>query len=204
MLRAAPRRAPGPTAASGGPERHGLRDHRRQPGRVFSGRSGLTLQLTGDQRAARSGASRCRWRSRGFVAPTRCCDWPAFAYIFYFRGTPLLVQMFLIYYGIGQFVPQSGRRASGTSASSEAYFCAVLTLTLNTAAYTAEILRGAIEALPSARSRRRRACGMSRPADAAPDHPAQAPSGGAPGLHQRGHLHCSRRPRWRRSSRSWI
>src|SRR3546814_18372164 len=32
--------------------------------------------------------------------------WPVFAYIFYFRGTPLLVQIFLIYYGSGQFRPE--------------------------------------------------------------------------------------------------
>ena len=33
-------------------------------------------------------------------------SWPAYAYMFYFRGTPLLVQIFLIYYGSGQFVPE--------------------------------------------------------------------------------------------------
>ena len=52
--------------------------------------------------------------------------WPAFGYMFYFRGTPLLVQIFLIYYGSGQFVPQL--RALGLwDFFREPYFCAVLT-----------------------------------------------------------------------------
>ena len=45
----------------------------------------------------------------------------------------------------------------------QAYFCAILTLTLNTAAYTAEILRGAIEAVPWGEIEASRACGMSTP-----------------------------------------
>jgi His/Glu/Gln/Arg/opine family amino acid ABC transporter permease subunit len=86
--------------------------------------------------------------------------WPAFAYMFYFRGTPLLVQIFLVYYGSGQFVPQL--RALGLwEFFREPYFCALLTLTLNTAAYTAEILRGAIRAVPLGEIEAARALGMS-------------------------------------------
>ena len=88
-------------------------------------------------------------------------SWPAYAYMFYFRGTPLLVQIFLIYYGSGQFVPEL--RAVGLwQFFREPYFCAVLTLTLNTAAYTAEILRGAIQAVPFGEVEAGRAFGMSR------------------------------------------
>jgi His/Glu/Gln/Arg/opine family amino acid ABC transporter permease subunit len=88
-------------------------------------------------------------------------SWPAYAYMFYFRGTPLLVQIFLIYYGSGQFVPEL--RALGLwQLFREPYFCAVLTLTLNTAAYTAEILRGAIRAVPYGEVEAGRAFGMSR------------------------------------------
>jgi His/Glu/Gln/Arg/opine family amino acid ABC transporter permease subunit len=88
-------------------------------------------------------------------------SWPAYAYMFYFRGTPLLVQIFLIYYGSGQFVPEL--RAVGLwQFFREPYFCAVLTLTLNTAAYTAEILRGAIRAVPFGEVEAGRAYGMSR------------------------------------------
>jgi octopine/nopaline transport system permease protein/arginine/ornithine transport system permease protein len=87
--------------------------------------------------------------------------WPAFGYMFYFRGTPLLVQIFLVYYGSGQFVPEL--RALGLwTFFREPYFCAILTLTLNTAAYTAEILRGAIQAVPFGEVEAARACGMSR------------------------------------------
>jgi His/Glu/Gln/Arg/opine family amino acid ABC transporter permease subunit len=88
-------------------------------------------------------------------------SWPTYAYMFYFRGTPLLVQIFLIYYGSGQFVPEL--RAVGLwQFFREPYFCAVLTLTLNTAAYTAEILRGAIRAVPYGEVEAGRAFGMSR------------------------------------------
>ncbi len=85
---------------------------------------------------------------------------PAYGYILYFRGTPLLVQLFLIYYGSGQF--HDGLEAMGLWVFfREAYFCAVLSLTLNTAAYTAEILRGSIQAVPHGEVEAARACGMS-------------------------------------------
>ncbi len=85
---------------------------------------------------------------------------PVYAFIFYFRGTPLLVQIFLIYYGSGQF--QNFLSQIGLwLLFREAYFCAVLSLTLNTAAYTAEILRGAIQGVSWGEIEAARACGMS-------------------------------------------
>lgn len=84
---------------------------------------------------------------------------PVYAFIFFFRGTPLLVQLFLIYYGSGQFV-QELRAVGLWGMFREAYFCGVLTLTLNTAAYTAEILRGAIQGVPHGEVEAARACGM--------------------------------------------
>jgi ABC-type arginine/histidine transport system permease subunit len=84
-----------------------------------------------------------------------------YLFIFYFRGTPLLVQIFLVYYGSGQFqtlLSQTGLWFFFR----EAYFCAVLTLTLNTAAYTAEILRGAIQGVSFGEIEAARACGMSK------------------------------------------
>ncbi|MEX0696405.1 MAG: ABC transporter permease [Dongiaceae bacterium] len=94
------------------------------------------------------------------VARNPLLRWPVYAYIFYFRGTPLLVQIFLIYYGSGQF--RDALESAGLWVFfREAYFCAVLTLTLNTAAYTAEILRGAIQAVPHGEIEAARACGMS-------------------------------------------
>lgn len=94
------------------------------------------------------------------VARNPLLRWPVYGYIFYFRGTPLLVQIFLIYYGSGQFRPLLEDVGLWTFFR-EAYFCAVLTLTLNTAAYTAEILRGAIQAVPHGEIEAGRACGMS-------------------------------------------
>jgi len=71
----------------------------------------------------------------------------AFAYVYFFRGTPLLAQAFLIYYGLGSFRPQL--EALGLwSFFREAWYCAILAFTLNTAAYQAEILRGAIQSVP--------------------------------------------------------
>ncbi len=85
---------------------------------------------------------------------------PVYAFNFYFRGTPLLVQVFLVYYGSGQFqifLTQVGL----WTFFQQATFCAVLTLTLNTAAYTCEILRGGIEAISFGEIEAARACGMS-------------------------------------------
>ena len=86
---------------------------------------------------------------------------PVYTYIFYFRGTPFIVQLFLIYYGSGQF--RETLEAAGLWIFfRDAYFCAILALTLNTAAYTAEIFRGAIQGVPFGEVEAARACGMSR------------------------------------------
>jgi polar amino acid transport system permease protein len=70
----------------------------------------------------------------------------AYAYVYFFRGTPLLAQTFLIYYGLGSFRPQL--EAVGLwSFFREAWYCAILAFSLNTAAYQAEILRGAIQSV---------------------------------------------------------
>ena len=64
-------------------------------------------------------------------------------YTYVFRGTPLLVQTFLIYYGLGQF--EAVRESwLWDPILSSAWWCAFIAFTLNTAAYTAELLRGAI------------------------------------------------------------
>ena len=86
---------------------------------------------------------------------------PTYGYILYFRGTPLLVQIFLIYYGSGQFREEL-EMLGLWGFFRQAWFCAVLSLTLNTAGYTAEILRGAIQAVPHGEVEAARACGMSR------------------------------------------
>jgi polar amino acid transport system permease protein len=71
----------------------------------------------------------------------------AYCYVYFFRGTPLLAQTFLIYYGFGSFRPQL--EAVGLWVFfREAWYCAVLAFSLNTAAYQVEIFRGAIESVP--------------------------------------------------------
>lgn len=94
------------------------------------------------------------------VARNRLLSVPSYVFCFYFRGTPLLVQIFLVYYGSGQFVDFL-ETVGLWQFFKQAYFCAVLTLTLNTAAYTAEILRGAIQAVPWGEVEAARACGMN-------------------------------------------
>ena len=72
----------------------------------------------------------------------------AFGYSYFFRGTPLLAQTFLVYYGAGQFT--DALKSVGLWVFfRDAYFCAIFTFSLNTAAYQAEILAGAIRAVPS-------------------------------------------------------
>ena len=86
---------------------------------------------------------------------------PAYGYIFFFRGTPLLVQIFLIYYGSGQFRVVL-EDAGLWFVFREAYWCAIIAFTLNTAGYTAEIIRGGIQGVPLGEIEAARACGMSR------------------------------------------
>lgn len=85
---------------------------------------------------------------------------PVYGFNFYFRGTPLLVQLFLIYYGSGQF-QEFLSQVGLWQFFKEAYFCAVLALTLNTAAYASEIFRGGIQGVNFGEVEAGRACGMS-------------------------------------------
>ncbi|MDD2052742.1 ABC transporter permease [Pseudomonas putida] len=84
-----------------------------------------------------------------------------YGYIFFFRGTPLLVQLFLVYYGLAQF--DAVRESALWRYLRDPFWCATATMTLHTAAYIAEILRGAIQAIPPGEIEAARALGMSRP-----------------------------------------
>ena len=94
------------------------------------------------------------------VSKTSFLRYPAKAFIYFFRGTPLLVQMFLLYYGMGQF--EAIRESVLWMLFREAYWCAIIAFALNTAGYTAEILRGAIEQTPFGETEAAQACGMSK------------------------------------------
>lgn len=81
-------------------------------------------------------------------------------YISFFRGTPMLAQLFLFYYGAGEFRDELD--AIGLWwIFDEPFNCAVLTFTLNTLAYQAEIIRGGIQAVDSGQIETGRAIGMS-------------------------------------------
>lgn len=86
-------------------------------------------------------------------------DLVARAYVFVFRGTPLLVQMFLIYYGLPQF--RELRFTWLWPFLREPYWCAILALTLNTAAYASEIVRGGLQSVPFGQIDAARAGGLS-------------------------------------------
>jgi polar amino acid transport system permease protein len=94
------------------------------------------------------------------------------AYVTFFRGTPLLVQLFLFYYGSGELLKghKEFLQAAGSSLVSgglwsvviEGWFWALVAFTLNTAAYQAEALRGAIQSLPKGQREAAMALGLSR------------------------------------------
>ncbi|GFK34404.1 Histidine transport system permease protein HisM [Vibrio cholerae] len=81
---------------------------------------------------------------------------PAWGYIYFLRGTSLLVQLYLIYYGMDQWFPVKD------TLWEHAWFCALVAFILNTSAYTAEIIRGAINGLPKGEVEAAKAYGMSR------------------------------------------
>ncbi len=85
---------------------------------------------------------------------------PIRGFIYFFRGTPLLIQMFLIYYGAGQF--EALKASFVWEFFKDAYFCALFAFALNTGAYTAEIFRGAISNTPLGEIEAAKAAGMSQ------------------------------------------
>ncbi|PWC22765.1 ABC transporter permease [Brenneria roseae subsp. roseae] len=85
----------------------------------------------------------------------------AYVYIYFFRGTPLLAQTFLVYYGAGQFRHEL-QHIELWWFFREAYWCTIFTFSLNTAAYQTEIWRGAIQSVPAGQQEAIYALGMSR------------------------------------------
>ncbi len=69
----------------------------------------------------------------------------AYGYSYVFRGTPLLVQIFIIYFGLGQI--EHLRTTFLWVILKEPYWCAIIAFTLNTGAYTSEILRSAFQTI---------------------------------------------------------
>jgi len=96
------------------------------------------------------------FRASGIAA----LDWFARLYIFIFRGTPLLVQLFLTYYGLSQF--DAVRNSLLWPILREPYWCAIIALTMNTAAYSGSILYGGMVSVPYGQIEAARSCGMPR------------------------------------------
>lgn len=92
-------------------------------------------------------------------APLR---WFAIGFIFVFRGAPVLVLLYLVYYGLPQF--DWIRSSPAWTLLEQPYFCAIVALSLNSAGYAAAILAGAFRAVPQGEVEAALACGLSRAA----------------------------------------
>jgi glutamine transport system permease protein len=89
--------------------------------------------------------------SFGKMSKRRYLNWPMNAYINFFRGTPLLVQIFLVHFGV---VPLF-------TGSTDAIVAAVMALSLNSAAYTAEIYRAGIQSIDKGQTEAAYSVGMT-------------------------------------------
>nr|WP_298166013.1 ABC transporter permease [uncultured Pseudomonas sp.] len=94
------------------------------------------------------------------VSKSPLVNFPAWLYTYVIRGTPMLVQLFLIYYGLAQF--EAVRESFMWPYLSSATFCAVLAFAINTSAYSAEILAGSLKSTPHGEIEAAKAMGMSR------------------------------------------
>lgn len=95
------------------------------------------------------------------MSKNRILNGIAYAYVYVFRSTPLLAQLFLIYYGLGSFRAQL-ETVGLWWFFRDAWYCGLFSFVLNTAAYQAEILRGAIESVPRGQHEGAAALGLSK------------------------------------------
>ena len=98
------------------------------------------------------------------TGPWAALRWVVGAYTYFIRGTPLLIQVYLIYYGLGQLEWIQARWDSvwPWTHFKEPFFCALLAFSLNTAGYTAEMLAGAIRETNAGEIEAAQAFGMGR------------------------------------------
>jgi len=120
--------------------------------------AGVTLELTLSALALGLAAALPLAVLRGW--PSRWVAGPVWLFTYVIRGTPLLVQLFLVYYGLGQF--EAVRESVLWPWLRSAGFCATAAFAINTCAYTVEILHGAMRAVPAGEVEAGRAMGMSR------------------------------------------
>jgi polar amino acid transport system permease protein len=90
--------------------------------------------------------------------------WPAAAFCTVIRGTPLLIQLYLLYYGLGSLFPliPEIRQSFMWPVLREGYFYALLAFTLSYAGYEGEVMRGALLGVPKGELEAARAFGMPR------------------------------------------
>lgn len=93
------------------------------------------------------------------VSPNRWISKPVWFYTYVLRGTPLLVQLFILYHGLAQF--EAVRESVAWVAFKNAWFCAWLAFTLNSTAYTTEIFAGALKATTIGEIEAARSYGLS-------------------------------------------
>lgn len=98
------------------------------------------------------------------TGPWALARWLVGAYTYVIRGTPLLIQVYLIYYGLGQLEWIQARWDTmwPWTHFKEPFFCALLAFSLNTAGYTAEMLAGAIRETNAGEIEAAQSFGMSR------------------------------------------
>lgn len=85
---------------------------------------------------------------------------PAYSFIYVIRGTPLLLQLYFVYYGISQF--SFVRESFLWPILREPFWCGIITLTMSTGAYSAEILRGGIQSVSQGYIESGKALGLGR------------------------------------------
>ena len=83
-----------------------------------------------------------------------------YSYIFVIRGTPLLVQIYLIYFGLGSI--KAVRESIFWIILKEPFYCGILALVINTVAYTTEIIRGGLESISSGQKEACKSLGMNK------------------------------------------
>ena len=76
------------------------------------------------------------------ISGNRLMSLPAYYFVYLIRGTPLLLQLYFVYYGLSQF--EAIRDSILWPILKEPYWCGIITLTISTGAYSSEIIRGGI------------------------------------------------------------
>ena len=76
------------------------------------------------------------------ISGNRLISLPAYYFVYVIRGTPLLLQLYFVYYGLSQF--EAIRESILWPILKEPYWCGIITLTISTGAYSSEIIRGGI------------------------------------------------------------